>query len=483
MKVLIVDDDEMQRFLLQETISDFGYEVEAACDGQDAWERIQSDQAPEIALVDWEMPVMDGVALCRAIKQRESGPYIYAIIVTSRTAKGDMVAGLDSGADDFLTKPVDPSELRSRLAVGARTVEYDAALRRQNAELERFAREMERLAREREIFSQAFHHSIQSMYITGPDAKILHVNPSCLRRYKYEVDEMKGRTPKLLNPGRQAYRDLGMPSAEYEALFDNLWKSIAAPDGGHWQGTLANRAKDGEIIWEHVHISAIRGALAETIGYICAPVDISDRVKKEFAIRVECYRAITDVAETRDCETGLHLKRMSDYSRRLAEEFGLPRKQIEDLAVFAPMHDIGKVGIPDRILLAPRKLTEAEFEIMKSHSVMGYEILRERATLEMAADIAYSHHERFDGKGYPLGLAGEDIPLFGRIVALADVYDALRSRRPYKNPWNHESARRLIVGELGTHFDPAVVNAFQIAEDDIEGIYEDNLENGAEMRE
>lgn len=126
------------------------------------------------------------------------------------------------------------------------------------------------------------------------------------------------------------------------------------------------------------------------------------------------------------------------------------------------MHDIGKVGTPDVILLKPGKLTPEEFEVMKLHAVIGYEILEANssALMKVAAEIAHTHHEKFDGSGYPRGLKGEDIPLFGRIVAVADVFDALTSERPYKKAWSVEDASKLLKESAGTHFDPACVAAF-----------------------
>ena len=133
------------------------------------------------------------------------------------------------------------------------------------------------------------------------------------------------------------------------------------------------------------------------------------------------------------------------------------------------MHDIGKVGTPDAILLKPGKLTAGEFEIMKQHAATGYQILRTTSSplLQGAAEIAHTHHEKFDGTGYPRGLAGEDIPLFGRIVAVADVFDALTSERPYKKAWSVEQAMQLLTDGKGRHFDPACVNAFFTDRDEV----------------
>ncbi|MDR0362848.1 MAG: HD domain-containing protein [Planctomycetota bacterium] len=147
---------------------------------------------------------------------------------------------------------------------------------------------------------------------------------------------------------------------------------------------------------------------------------------------------------------------MADYSVLLAQRIGMPDSFVEDIKTFSPLHDIGKVGIPDSILLAPRRLEPHEFEIMKTHSELGYQILHGRPSMEMAAEICRGHHEKWNGTGYPRGLSGEDIPTSARIVALADVYDALRSRRHYKQPWPHEKAMGVIKSDSGTHFDPAL---------------------------
>jgi putative two-component system response regulator len=186
--------------------------------------------------------------------------------------------------------------------------------------------------------------------------------------------------------------------------------------------------------------------------------------------------ALAQLAESRDPETGQHLERIRGYCRILAEELRchgpythlIDEQWIEDIYRSSPLHDIGKVGIPDAILLKPGRLTDREFAILKKHTLIGAGALARAASqggsggfLRMAVEIARSHHERWDGSGYPEGLKGQAIPLAARIVALADVYDALTSVRVYKSAYEPEVARLMIEGESGKHFDPAIVEAFR----------------------
>ncbi len=171
---------------------------------------------------------------------------------------------------------------------------------------------------------------------------------------------------------------------------------------------------------------------------------------------------LSKAAEYRDPETGAHILRMAHYSELIAYGLGLPDADQNLLLEAAPMHDIGKVGIADHILLKPGRLTPDEFEIMKQHASIGYEILKGSASkiLQVGAEIALAHHEKFDGSGYPRGLVGADIPIFSRIVAVADVFDALTSDRLYKRAWTLQSASDHIQSTSGSHFDPDCVRAF-----------------------
>lgn len=171
---------------------------------------------------------------------------------------------------------------------------------------------------------------------------------------------------------------------------------------------------------------------------------------------------LSKAAEYRDPETGAHILRMAHYSELIAKSMGLSVDDQVLLLEAAPMHDIGKVGIADGILLKPGRLTPEEMEIMKQHAMIGYDILKGSSSkvLQAGADIARAHHEKFDGTGYPNGLKGLEIPIFSRIVAVADVFDALTSERPYKKAWPLEQAVEHIKANVGTHFDPACVYAF-----------------------
>ena len=169
-----------------------------------------------------------------------------------------------------------------------------------------------------------------------------------------------------------------------------------------------------------------------------------------------------EIGETRSKETGNHVKRVAEYSELLALLYGLDEKEANILLVASPMHDIGKVGISDSILKKPGKLTVEEFEIMKEHSITGYNILKDskRDILKAAAIVAKEHHEKYDGSGYPFGLKGEEIHIYGRITALADVFDALGSERCYKEVWEDEKIFQLFKDEKGKHFDPKLVDLF-----------------------
>jgi putative two-component system response regulator len=210
------------------------------------------------------------------------------------------------------------------------------------------------------------------------------------------------------------------------------------------------------------------------VDYITKPISpaiVRARVKTHLSLvqaeqlkqaHVDLVHRLGRAAEYKDTDTGEHIARMSQYSKLLALEFGMGEQQAELLRQAAPMHDVGKIGIPDAILLKPGRLTPDEFDHMKQHAAIGAQILANSSSplLQLAHKLAIEHHEKWDGSGYPNGLKGEQISVEGRIVAIADVFDALTSKRPYKEAWGVEEALEHMQAQAGKHFDPHLINLF-----------------------
>lgn len=231
-----------------------------------------------------------------------------------------------------------------------------------------------------------------------------------------------------------------------------------------------------------IFVTALKDEIDETTGFAAGAVDyinkpispavVKARVKTHLSLvrsdelkrtRLQVVQYLGRASEYRDNETGLHIVRMSHYARILSLALGYSEAYADELLNAAPMHDIGKIGIPDSILQKKGKLTEEEFEIMKTHTTMGGDIMGEcdSILMRMAKNVALSHHEKWDGSGYPLGIKGEDIPIEARICALADVFDALTSKRPYKEAWSVEDTMTHIIGQSGKHFDPELVKLLE----------------------
>lgn len=231
-----------------------------------------------------------------------------------------------------------------------------------------------------------------------------------------------------------------------------------------------------------IFVTALKDEVDETHGFSVGAVDyitkpispavVRARVKTHLSLvqvdelkqtRLQVIQRLGRAAEYKDNETGLHILRMSHYSHILALAVGFSEDAAENLLHAAPMHDIGKIGIPDQILLKPGKLTTEEFQVMQQHPLIGAEILGDcdSLLLQTAKIVALYHHEKWDGSGYPYGLVGDAIPIEARIVAICDVFDALTSTRPYKTAWSVEQAVDHIRAQSGVHFDPVLVELLQ----------------------
>ncbi len=191
-------------------------------------------------------------------------------------------------------------------------------------------------------------------------------------------------------------------------------------------------------------------------------IQVAEKTKELTETRIEIIRRLGMAAEFRDNETGMHIYRVSEFCKMIALNYGFPEAEAELLLNIAPMHDIGKLGVQDSILQKPGRLTPEEFEVVKQHTIIGAKIIGDHKSdlLKTARIVALEHHEKWDGTGYPYGKSGEDINIFARITAVADVFDALTSKRPYKEAWSIEDALEHIKNQSGKHFDPKVVDAF-----------------------
>ncbi|MDO8282576.1 MAG: two-component system response regulator [Thermodesulfovibrionia bacterium] len=338
--ILVVDDQPQNIELLEAYLFTQGYEIITAANGDDALEILSKNQI-DLILLDVMMPGMDGFEVTRRIRQDNTHQLLPIILVTALRESEDRVKGIDSGCDDFLSKPVDKMEL---------------------------------LARVRSLLKVKDYNDLVSNY-----------------RKELEA-EVTSRTEEL----KRAFEMIK------EASLDTIYRLSMA-------------------------------------------------------------------SEYKDEDTGAHIKRMSRYSAAVARRMGLDEITVETILYAAPMHDLGKLGIPDLILTKPAKLDPMEWEIMKMHAVIGAKILKgsNAEFIRLGETIALNHHEKWDGSGYPNSLKGIEIPIAGRITAIADVFDALTSKRPYKEPFPVEKALAIIREGSGSHFDPDVVDAFFFILDEI----------------
>lgn len=281
---------------------------------------------------------------------------------------------------------------------------------------------------------------------------IVYVNEQFCKISGYTKEELLGKPHKIV-------RHEDMPSHLYKEMWNTLKQKKT------WQGILKNRKKDGQTYIVQATIKPILDSYDNIVEYIAIRQDITEIYNLQDEI-IETQREILErmgeLAESRSQETGYHVKRVAEYSALLAKLYGLEEEEIELLRMASPMHDIGKIAISDAILLKPGKLTEEEFAIMKTHATKGHTLFinSKRELLKAAAIVAHEHHEKYDGSGYPRGLKGEDIHIYGRITAIADVFDALGSERVYKQAWEDDKIFQLFKEERGKQFDPRLIDLF-----------------------
>lgn len=495
-KVLIVDDNRTNRLVCRGSLEKDGYEIHEAQDGVEAIEAVDADR-PDVIIMDVMMPRMDGLECTRCLKSNAVTKDIPIIIVSARTEPSDIVEGLKAGAEEYLTKPVRTIELATRVRSMLRLARERADLLHSyqlRAEqirvlvmLVEFARKLGTAVSVDEVLEATLRAAAElcasrriSIMLADPAQKQLTI----ARAIGIDDELAKGiRVPIHKGVAGQVFASnrsiiVNEPGesqnaiSRYESPFFVSAPLLSAPlsSSGEAVGVLNLTDRVGGRPFEDSELGYIE--LLAGIAGACLHSAINRSARDES--RDLIVLALARLAEHRDNDTARHVERVTEYSLLIAEELGsrveycdiINPQFLHDLRRAAALHDIGKVAIPDNILLKPGKLTLQEMAIIRSHTDIGAATLRpiiERipnvSFLQMAEQIVRSHHERFDGAGYPDGLQGERIPLSARIVGLADVYDALTTKRVYKEAMSHADAVQLIKSESGKHFDPAVVEA------------------------
>lgn len=355
-KILIVDDEDRNLKLISSVMKEAKYTYETAKNGVEALKKAELFH-PDLIILDVNMPEMNGISACKRFRALPLTANVPVVMITGMDDRELKISSLEAGANDFLTKPFDLSELKVRTKNLLKIKEYEDFQSRHNKILE---------------------------------------------------EEVRKKTCQL------------------KKALDELGKS-------------------------------------------------RDKLEESYLDTI--YR-LTIVTEYKDEGTASHILRIRHYCQMIARKLGWPDKASEDLSYASHMHDIGKVGIPSEILLKPSTLNEEEFALIKTHTTMGARILQGSSSslLRLAQSIALNHHERWDGTGYPRGLKGEEIPLEGRIMIIADQYDSLRSSRPYKPPSTHEAVFKILTEGDGrtmpAHFDPKILRLFNEMHNDFNRIYE-----------
>ncbi|MCL5124706.1 MAG: response regulator [Deltaproteobacteria bacterium] len=489
-KVLVADDDVSALAELSELLELNGISVISVNSGEMAW-KLFGTEKPNLVITDILMPGIDGITLLKLIKEVDD--IIPVVMITGFGEIDTAISALRLGAFDFLLKPINGEILISTIQKG---LEHHRLKVLENEYTHRLESQVEirtrELAKTNEFLRGILESSRRvSIIVTDIKKTILFWNSGAENIFGYNQEEMLGQSVSRLYPA-----DVDLNEARnilHEALKNEFG---AAPK------VIKQVSKDlREIV-----ISLAISPMLDRKGKITGVVGLGQDITEQFRLHEELLEsytrirkiqgasifALAQLAEARDGETGAHLKRIRQYCEVLC---GSVRKRpsychfmtsefVEDLVQCSVLHDIGKIVIPDEILFKRGKYATEEYDVMQEHAVLGGKALSEAAKetgesqsyLSVGAEVAYYHHERWDGAGYPFGLCGVEIPLSARIVSLCDVYDALRSKRRYKESFSHERSMSIIIEERAKQFDPEIVDAFLDCQEGFRNVVESSQE-------
>jgi PAS domain S-box-containing protein len=312
---------------------------------------------------------------------------------------------------------------------------------------------------ELKLYSEIMKNMAEGVYLIGIDDGIIkYCNPKFEKIFGYNPGEMLNKNVALVNAPTDK-----SPEETAKNIMNIMNKT------GEWHGEIQNIKKDGTFFWCNAYCSIIEHSeYGRAIVAVHTDISKIKKVEEELVrIAKETEKAnkhamymLAVASEHRDTDTGNHIKRIGTMTEKIALELGIKQNEAKQMALDSLLHDLGKIGEADSILLKQEKLTREEFELIKEHTTIGAKIIGNDEWFKQAKEIALFHHEKWDGSGYPQGLKGEEIPLCARIVAIVDVFDASVSKRPYKKAWTMENTVEKIKRDSGKHFDPKVVEAF-----------------------
>ncbi len=487
-RILCVDDEPLNLKLLEALLIPEGYDVIKADNGRKALELLQKERV-DVVLLDIMMPEMNGFDVCRKIKNDERLRSIPVVVLTSLTSKEDRIRAIDAGAEDFISKPFDQIEVLTRIRMLYRVKSL-------NDRLNSAYRDVKSLT------------SFGEYLVTTIDPERFNFSESIRELVKYflRTGERGDDRPEYILVGYPEEQDYQYILYAFSAPERYLNEVMSGLEGVKGKGFFNKDSEDpffkeivrrlrGLDVWINNMVISIDDAVS--IFFMNYPRPVSEHdisVLDNFNMQCKFYRNISErirdidsafrytvfalarAAEANDEDTGNHIIKVGEYCAILSEGLGMDKEFISTIRLQATLHDVGKVHIHPDILKKPGKLTPDEWEIMKTHTIMGAKIIGEHRRFVMAKNICLCHHERWDGGGYPRGLKGEEIPLEARIMSIADQYDALRNPRVYKPAFDHDLTYRIITEGDGRtmpqHFDPLILNIFKERAREFRDVYE-----------
>lgn len=492
-KVLIVDDNEALCDVLLQVLDEDGYAAEKVLTAEEALDRI-TKSAYDLLLVDIKLPGMSGIDLMREAKQKAPGADV--VTITSYASLETAVEAVRLGARDYLVKPFDELEVVSRVVgrvfeqrrILRENARLNGELQRKNESLEHYVQRLSAL----NSIGQALHsildfRELLAFFIRAVAGQ-LHAERASLMLYEKGSEDLVimasvGIPDDIARQVRIRKGDgiAGWVVDRGEALLvhdierDHRFRKRADREYGTDSFISAPLVLSVPIKYRHRTLGVINvnnkvgggvftGEDLEFVTNLASQAAVAAEHALMFQeleeTRFEAILALAEALESKDASTGRHSNRVLKLSRGVAERMGLDERSKELLRYAAVLHDIGKIGVPERILQKPSTLTPEEYAVIKEHPRMGAQILSKISFLEEVSQVIFNHHEWFDGSGYPSGITGNDIPVVARIVAIMDAYDAMTSDRPYRKALGRENAVAQLRRLSGRQFDPKIVEVF-----------------------